>query len=119
VLDWAFREFDDYTIAKAGAVIDRAPVWMGQAGQVPVAVAHDVVITLPRGDRIAMKVAAVYDGPVPAPVAAGQTVGKLTISTPDTPPVEVPLVATQAVQPLGLFGRIAYNAAYLLFGRHN
>jgi len=119
VLDWAFREFDDYTIAKAGAVIDRAPVWMGQTGQVPVAVAHDVVITLPRGDLTALKVAAVYDGPVPAPVTAGQTVGKLTISTPDTPPIEVPLVATQAVQPLGIFGRVAYNAAYLLFGRHN
>src|SRR5579872_215017 len=119
VLDWAFREFDDYTIAKAGTVIDHAPVWMGKDGQVPVAVAHDVVITLPRGDRIAMKVAAVYDGPVPAPVSAGQTVGKLTISTPDTPPTDVPLVATQAVQPLGIFGRLAFNAAYLLFGRQH
>ncbi|HYL48995.1 MAG TPA: D-alanyl-D-alanine carboxypeptidase family protein [Stellaceae bacterium] len=119
VLDWAFREFDDYTIAKTGTVIDHAPVWMGQDGQVPVAVAHDVVITLPRGDRTAMKVAAIYDGPVPAPVAVGQPVGKLTISTPDTAPVEVPLVATQAVQPLSAFGRMAFNAAYLLFGRHN
>lgn len=119
VLDWAFREFDDYTIAKAGVVIDRAPVWMGQAGQVPVAVAHDVVITLPRGDRTSMKVAAVYDGPVPAPVTAGQTVGKLTISTPDTQPIEVPLVTTQAVRPLGVFGHLAFNAAYLLFGRQH
>jgi len=119
VLDWAFREFDDYTIAKAGTVIDHAPVWMGQDGQVPVAVAHDVVITLPRGDRTALKVAAIYDGPVPAPVAVGQPVGKLTISTPDTAPVEVPLVATQAAQPLSVFGRMAFNAAYLLFGRHN
>ncbi|MGH6984622.1 MAG: D-alanyl-D-alanine carboxypeptidase family protein [Stellaceae bacterium] len=119
VLDWAFREFDDYTIAKAGTVIDHAPVWMGKDGQVPVAVAHDVVITLPRGDRTAMKVAAVYDGPVPAPVTAGQTVGKLTISTPDTPPIDVPLVTTQSVQRLGIFGRLAFNAAYLLFGRQH
>ena len=119
VLDWAFREFDDYTIAKAGTVIDHAPVWMGKDGQVAVAVAHDVVITLPHGDRTAMKVAAVYDGPVPAPVTAGQTVGKLTISTPDTPPIEVPLVATQTVQRLGIFGRLAFNAAYLLFGRQH
>ena len=119
VLDWAFREFDDYTIAKAGTVIDHAPVWMGKDGQVAVAVAHDVVITLPHGDRTAMKVAAVYDGPVPAPVTAGQTVGKLMISTPDTPPIEVPLVATQTVQRLGIFGRLAFNAAYLLFGRQH
>jgi len=119
VLDWAFREFDDYTVAKAGTVIDHAPVWMGKDGQVPVAVAHDVTITLPRGDRTAMKAVAVYDGPVSAPVSVGQTVGKLTISTPDTPPIDVPLVTTQAVQPLGMFGRLAFNAAYLLFGRQH
>ncbi len=119
VLEWAFREFGDYTIAKAGAVIDHAPVWLGQEAQVPVAVAHDMVITLPRGDRSDLKVAAVYDGPAPAPVKAGQAIGKLTATAPDVAPIEVPVVATQAVEPLSAFGRMAFNAAYLLFGRHN
>ena len=119
VLDWAFREFGDYTIAKAGVVMDHAPVWMGQDAQVPVSVAHDLVVTLPRGDRSDLKVAAVYDGSVPAPVAVGQTVGKLTVTTPDGTPVEAPLIATKAVEPLSVFGRMAFNAAYLLFGRHN
>ncbi|MGH6967965.1 MAG: D-alanyl-D-alanine carboxypeptidase, partial [Stellaceae bacterium] len=61
----------------------------------------------------------VYDGPTPAPVTAGQAVGKLTISAPDTTPIAVPLVATQPVPALNIFGRMAFTAAYLLFGRHN
>jgi serine-type D-Ala-D-Ala carboxypeptidase (penicillin-binding protein 5/6) len=119
VLDWAFREFDDYAIAKAGTVIDRAPVWMGEDATVPVSVAHDVVVTLPRGDRSGLKVTAVYDGPTPAPVVAGQAVGKLDVAAPDAAPMEVPLVATQPVQPLNAFGRMAFTAGYLLFGRHH
>jgi D-alanyl-D-alanine carboxypeptidase (penicillin-binding protein 5/6) len=119
VLDWAFREFDNYTIAKAGAVIDRAPVWMGQAAEVPVSIARDVVVTLPRGARSDLKVSAVYDGSTPAPVAAGQTIGMLDISAPDVKPVQAPLVATQAVKPLSAFGRMAFTAAYLLFGRQH
>jgi serine-type D-Ala-D-Ala carboxypeptidase (penicillin-binding protein 5/6) len=119
VLDWAFREFDNYTIAKAGAVIDRAPVWLGQAAEVPVSTARDVVVTLPRGERSDLKVSAVYDGSTPAPVAVGQTIGMLDISAPDVKPVQAPLVATQAVKPLSAFGRMAFTAAYLLFGRQH
>ena len=119
VIDWAFREFDDYAIAKAGTVIDRAPVWMGQDAEVPVSVARDVVVTLPRGDRSGLKVTAVYDRPTPAPVAAGQTVGKLDVAVPDAAPIEVPLVATQPVRPLNAVGRMAFTAGYLLFGRRN
>ncbi|MDE2229827.1 MAG: D-alanyl-D-alanine carboxypeptidase [Alphaproteobacteria bacterium] len=119
VMDWAFREFDDYAIAKAGAIIDQAPVWLGQQAQVPVAAAHDVVVTLPRSDRSDLQVTAVYDGPTAAPVAPGQTVGKLLVSAPDTAPVEAPLVATRSVPRLGVFGRMAFTAGYLLFGRHN
>ena len=35
VLDWSYREFNNYTVAKAGDVIDQAPVWMGDQGQGP------------------------------------------------------------------------------------
>lgn len=119
VLDWAFREFDDYAIAKASVVIDHAPVWMGQEAEVPVSSVRDVVVTLPRGERADLKVTAVYDGFTPAPVAVGQTMGSLEVSAPDIKPVEAALVATQAVKPLNAFGRMAFTAGYLLFGRQH
>lgn len=119
VLEWAFREFSDYTVAKAGDVIDNAPVWMGTTATVPAAPSKDVTVTLARGARKDLKVEAIYDGWVTAPVQQGETVGKLVISAPDTTPVEVPLVAAQPVAKLGPFGRMALTAGYVLLGKKN
>jgi len=117
VLDWAYREFADYTVAKAGEPIDEAPVWLGVADKVPVAAQSDAVVTLWPAARKELKVTAVYDGTVKAPVAKGQVIGKLLVTAPDNDPVEVPLVAEQAVERLGPFGRVAEGAGYLLWGK--
>lgn len=119
VAEWAFRAFDDYTVAKAGQPIDDAPVWMGVERKVPAAPAKDVVMTLPRGAHKDVKVTAVYDGQIKAPVTKGETIGKLIIAAPDSDPTEVPLVATQDVGRLGPFGRMAETASYLLWGNKN
>jgi len=62
VLDWAYREFADYAIAKAAEPIDEAPVWMGVADKVPVAPQSDAVVTLWPAARKGLKVSAVFDG---------------------------------------------------------
>jgi len=117
VLEWAYREFNDYTVVKGGEPIDDAPVWMGEATKVPAAAAKDVLVTLQRAARRDLKVTAVYDGPVKAPVTKGETVGKLVVSAPDSAPVEVPLIAAQPVAQLNPLGRVAAAAGYLLWGK--
>jgi D-alanyl-D-alanine carboxypeptidase (penicillin-binding protein 5/6) len=117
VLEWAYREFNDYTVAKAGEPIDDAPVWLGAHAKVPAAPDHDVVVTLPRAARRGLKVMAVYDGPTKAPIAKGQPVGMLLVNAPDTDPIEVPLLATQTVDRLDAFSRVGVAAGYLLLGR--
>ena len=119
VIDWAYREFTNYAIVKAGEAIDEAPVWMGVREKVPAAPAKDAVVTLWRGARKDMKVSAVYDGAVKAPVAVGQPVGKLLITAPDNDPIEIPLVAAQEVDRLGPLGRMAAAAGHLIWGRKN
>ena len=47
-----------------------------------------------------------YKGPLVAPIAKGQEVAQLVITTGDTPPQIVPLVAGEAVGKAGFFGRI-------------
>jgi D-alanyl-D-alanine carboxypeptidase (penicillin-binding protein 5/6) len=119
VLEWAYREFSDYTIGKAGEPIDEAPVWLGARAKVPAAPASDLVVTLPRAARRDLKVMAVYDGAAKAPIAKGQAVGKLVVTAPDTDTIETPLVATQAVDRLDAFSRVGVAAGYLLLGRKN
>jgi D-alanyl-D-alanine carboxypeptidase (penicillin-binding protein 5/6) len=56
---------------------------------------------------------------VKAPIAKGQTVGKLVVTAPDTDTIETPLVATQAVDRLDAFSRVGAGVGYLLLGRKN
>lgn len=113
---WAFRNSARYTIAKAGVPLAEAPVWLGEEDKVPVGPAQDVVLTLPRTDRHRVKVTAVFDGPLAAPIAAGQVVGKLRLETPGATPREVPLIATSGVKHLGTFGSMIAAAEYLISG---
>ncbi|HMK68069.1 MAG TPA: D-alanyl-D-alanine carboxypeptidase family protein [Stellaceae bacterium] len=117
LLEWAFREFNDFRLAKAGDPIDQADVWLGEQAKVPVTTQQDVIVTLPRAARRSMKVTAHYDGPAHAPVQKGQVVGKLIVTADGVDPVEFPLVAAQPVDRLGTFGRVAVAAGYLVWGR--
>jgi len=116
LLSWGFREFDNYALFKAGDTVDEAPVWLGAEETVPLVIASDLKVTLPRSDRNGMQVAVVYDSPIPAPVPAGQEIAKLRVTWPGGVPVEVPLQAGSDVEQLGAFGRIAASVKFLLLG---
>jgi serine-type D-Ala-D-Ala carboxypeptidase (penicillin-binding protein 5/6) len=117
VLEWAFREFNDYRLVKAGEAVDEAPVWLGETAKVQATAASDILVTLPRKARRDLKVTAVYDAAVKAPVSQGQTVGKIVVTAPDMDTREFPLVAAQPVARLNPFGRVAAAAGYLLWGK--
>jgi serine-type D-Ala-D-Ala carboxypeptidase (penicillin-binding protein 5/6) len=75
-----------------------------------------VVLTLPRNTQHLVKATAVFDGPLAAPVVAGQVVGKLRLELPGMAPTEVPLIATSSVEHLGAFGNMLVAAKYLIWG---
>src|ERR1051326_5090824 len=117
LLEWAFREFNDFRLVKAGDTVDQAEVWLGTEAKGPVTVEKDVVVTLPRAARRTMKATVHYDSPAKAPVAKGERIGKVTITAEGVDPVVVPLVATQSVEKLGPIARIAVAAGYLVWGK--
>ncbi len=116
LISWGFREFNNYALFKAGDTVDEAAVWLGAEDSVPLVLAEDLTVTLPRSDRNGMQVSVVYDSPIPAPIPAGQEIAKLRVSWPGGVPVEVPLQAGEAVEQLGPFGRIAASIKFLLLG---
>jgi D-alanyl-D-alanine carboxypeptidase (penicillin-binding protein 5/6) len=115
IIEWAFREFQNYQIVKKGAEVDQADVWIGQAPTVPLVAADDLVVTLPREARKDMKVTASYDAPLKAPVTAGVSVGTLTVSAPDMQPQSVGLQTGGSVARLGPVARIGSALDYLIW----
>jgi serine-type D-Ala-D-Ala carboxypeptidase (penicillin-binding protein 5/6) len=116
IVDFAFREFQNFEIIKPGEEVDQADVWLGEKTKVPLVTAQGLIVTMARTARKDMKVSLSYDGPIKAPVQAGQQVGTLTVTAPDTPVQSVPIVAGAAVGQLGSFGRIEAALSYLIWG---
>jgi D-alanyl-D-alanine carboxypeptidase (penicillin-binding protein 5/6) len=117
LLDWAFRETGNYTVATKGSVLAEAPVEYGDSKAVPLTVSQDLLLTLPKGDREKVTAKAVVNTPIVAPIAAGQEVGKLIVTVPNMPEFTYPLVAAQDVPEVGLGGRIMVNFNRMVFGQ--
>ena len=117
LLEWGFREFNNYTLLKAGDTVSEADVWLGRDTVVPMVIEGDLVITMARKARLGMKVTVIYEGPIPAPIAKGSRLAKLVVTAPGREPLEVPLVAGADVERLSLFGRLGTALGYILWGQ--
>lgn len=114
LITWAFRNFENVTLFKAGEVVSQAEVWMGAEDEVPLVVPKDLHITLPRAAHRDMSIKVVYEGPLPAPIAAGTPVAKLVLEGPEMTSMAFPLVAGSAVEPLSWVGRLFASMGHLI-----
>jgi D-alanyl-D-alanine carboxypeptidase (penicillin-binding protein 5/6) len=114
-MDWGFRAWKSQPLFEAGKKIADARVQLGGDSSVGLVAPRNLAVTLPAGAAANVRVRVVYDGPVKAPIAKGQHIADLVVSTPDTPPQSMPLVAEKAVGEAGFFGRI-WTGLTSLFG---
>jgi len=114
LINWAFRAFETRQLYAKGEGLIQAPVWIGSSGTVTLSPARDVTVTAPYGtlDRTKLKIR--YEGPVPAPIEAGQKIGTIEIAVPELPVVTVPLVAAHAVEKGGFLTRVQAAGQLLL-----
>lgn len=115
-MEWGFRAWTAKPLFKKGSQVETAEVQMGNATKVGLIAPRDLAVTLPGGAAGAMQVKVVYNGPVKAPIKAGDHIADLVVNTPDTPPQTMPLVAAADVQEAGFFGR-AWAGLMSFFGR--
>ena len=116
LLEWGFREFTAERLFETGEVVEQAEVWLGESANVPLVMAEDAVMALRRDDRDDVVVTVSYEGPIPAPIAAGDRLATLTVEAPDMPSRSFPLLAGEAVDKLGPVGRLIAGVKHLILG---
>ncbi|MEE9299805.1 MAG: D-alanyl-D-alanine carboxypeptidase family protein [Alphaproteobacteria bacterium] len=116
LLNYGMHEFGNYSLFEKDEVVLDAEVWLGQEALVPLVLDEALTVTLKRRSRSDLQVAVVYDGPIPAPIEAGEEVAQLVVSAPDVPTLELPLRAQRSIERLSGFGRIGAAINYLLWG---
>ncbi len=116
LMNFAFRNFDNYRLFEQGEEVALADVWLGEQPKVPLVVDNSVVMTLSRRQRADLRAVLRYDSPVAAPVERGQPLATVTLSAPGMAPVEVPLSAGRSIAAISGFGKIGAALEYMIFG---
>lgn len=106
LLAYGFRYFETHKVYSAGDILGQRKVWLGDAEQIQLGVADDLYLTLPRGTKGDLDIDLVTDEYIKAPLAAGQAIGTLSVSKDGEVITERPLIAIEAVQEAGFFGRL-------------
>ncbi|NBE08147.1 D-alanyl-D-alanine carboxypeptidase [Rhodobacter sp. CCP-1] len=114
IVNWAFRQFTEKTIVKAGARVTDAPVWLGAADTVGLVPAEDVRLLVPAQVQDSVSAEVLFTGPVEAPITAGQQLGELIVHVPDLPDARIPLVAEADVARGGFSKRLTTAAQRLM-----
>jgi D-alanyl-D-alanine carboxypeptidase (penicillin-binding protein 5/6) len=116
LIQWGFAAWQDKPLFKAGAEVAKAKVQMGSSSEVPLVAPRDLAVTIPAGLSLTsqMQVKVRYDGPIKAPIKKGDEIAQLVVTTGDTAPQIVPLVAGEDVGEAGFFGRAWYGLMSLL-----
>ena len=115
LMDLMFREYRLYKFFDAGEPVDHANVWLGASGKVGLVLAEPLHAVMARSDRRKMKMTLQWNDPVPAPITAGQTLGRLVVEVPGNT-TRYDLLAANDVSGLGMFDRVGEALKYLIFG---
>ena len=110
-LEWGFSAFERRRLFAPGAVIAEARVQNGTVRRAPLVAKGAVEISVPEGHSAPLAARIEYDGPLRAPLAAGDEVAVLTITSPGLAPARVPLMVQGDVALAGPFERIANGLA--------
>jgi len=116
LMQWGFNAWQAKPLFKKDTVVGNAQVQMGDSSEVSLVAPRDLSLTIPAGVLSTvggMKIR--YNGPVKAPIAKGQHIADLVVTTSDSGDQVMPLVAAEAVGEAGFFGR-AWIGLKQLFG---
>ncbi|WP_233205062.1 D-alanyl-D-alanine carboxypeptidase family protein [Alkalicaulis satelles] len=112
----AFTEFELVNLVEAGGGAGQVEVFLGQAETVALRAVEGLSFGVHRRDRAGVRAEIVYDGPLRAPVQAGDSVGRLEVTTPDGRIFSVPVEAAEDVNRQGLLGRAGTGLVRLIRG---
>lgn len=114
IINWAFRQFAEVSVVQPGTVLAEAPVWLGEVASVPLVVAEEARALVPTIGSATLEARVEYESPLPAPIAAGDVLGKLVVDLPEMDNLSFELVAGADVAEGGFMVRAQAAALRLI-----
>ncbi len=114
LLNYGFRFYETFRLHQADAPLTEMRIWKGEKEMLPLGLAEDLWITIPRGQRKQVKASMTVDTQLMAPARKGEPHGEVVISLGDAVIARKPLVALEDVPEGGLW-RTLVDSVLLLF----
>jgi D-alanyl-D-alanine carboxypeptidase (penicillin-binding protein 5/6) len=112
LLNWGFTAYEAVKLFDGGQAVTTSSVWKGVTSTVKVGRSLPIVVAVPGGSAAKLKTQVVRTEPLVAPIAKDQQLATLQVLLGDQTVAEVPLLALEAVEQAGIFGR-AWDAMRL------
>lgn len=112
LLNWGYTAFEAIKLFDANQPVVTPVVWKGTEPVVKLGQPRAIVVAVPRGTGPKLTTQVARPEPLLAPIALGQAVGSLKVSSAGQVIAEVPLLALQGVEQAGVIGR-AWDALRL------
>ena len=116
LLDFGFHDFQARVLFAEGQTVGDAKVFGGDRSYVPLVASGIVRLMVPRNNSQRLLARIVYTGPIPAPIARGQPIGKLKVWRGENLALEIPLQAADDVGPGSMPQRAMDGATELMIG---
>ncbi|MES2227675.1 MAG: D-alanyl-D-alanine carboxypeptidase family protein [Pseudomonadota bacterium] len=113
LLNWGFQAFDTIRLFDDAKAIVTVPVWKGKSNEARLGAGGGLFVSIPKGEGGKLQTRIERTDPLVAPLAKGQRVGTIKVTTGSgAPVVDVPLAVLEPVEQAGIFGR-AWDALRL------
>ncbi len=106
LLTYGFRFFETHRLYTANEPLTTARIWKGEQEELPLGLAEDLYITIPKGQYKKLQANMSIDNRITAPAQQGQAFGTVNISLADTQYAQRDLVSLTTVAKGGLFGNL-------------
>ncbi len=104
LLTFGFRFYETHRLYEANKSLTTARVWKGETDKLPLGLAEDLWVTIPRGAYGDLKATMSLDSTIVAPVKKGGVFGTVEVKLEGKPYIIRDLVALTAVNEGGFFG---------------
>lgn len=112
LLEYGFKFYATQKLTSQNTKVTSAKVWGGKKDDVALGSQEDIYLTLPRSDFKNVKVNEKYDDVIQAPIKIGQVIGSMEFTANDRVVLSAPLVALEAIEAKGFFGRLWSRLIY-------
>ena len=112
LLGYGYTFYETARARGRGEPVVSPRVYFSASSTAPLGVARDIFVTVPRGDAAGLRASTHVNEPLRAPLAQGQAVGELTLTTANGDLVaRAPLVPLKPVPVAGLWTRMSDHVA--------